>query len=1549
MSVNQSSATTGSAISSSSDWSNDFGMLFGDYPGSSKRFGVAISGRKMVPDDVASVTATTTLNYVVSVTLRANADFVTISDSSITLLYQSLDASGLSRSRAPLAVFAIMTLGSNYKTFSCGSPNMDNGGVGSCSADFPTSWFDGLSEDALVSTVVEMTLDDVHRTVVVSNTLSTYLRRPADHSSSVVSGANMVLTVPQRVYYGGDSFQVPVVGFTGDQALTSWVLTLSYDPQLVQFFSLDTSSLYIDAVVSASEGKVSMSTSGTGTGVTEEQVTGSDIPVITLKLKMRHFWVPDAGQELDDVFSLMVNDMVNTFSIKFASDVPAIVRDSRDGSQIAAKLFVASNSVAGMFAYPSQAAIVNTFPFSDGNSFSPVITILAFSRKNGNLQVKTPSKSPISCRAADNTSSILEVTSECGVTASGAHSAGGTVNIVVSYDDIYFAEVSFVVWYPSVVAVEMAVDELKEMYVGSEQDLNNNCTMYQTGRVVASATFTSGGISKTVYITPFVSILADNSSVVDVRRDPSTGFITAQGLAAGSSALSVQVFSVNSSIVSTPVVITVSDSGSRVYDLTLIAYSGVVGNVAHSVSGNDVISPRFEFTDTLSTEGAEAYITALASMVDGTVLDVTYMLKSLVAINNNIELITTENWSPSLKVGVGASSFSGAALMGEFSVCGNSITGYGEVNLTMPDPITVTAVASTGKITSAADPASSSPFHVPVVCTLTSISVAFDDGTSKSVTTDSRISFELSTAAEGYGTLVYMVGTKIYVNESSPEYTSGMHKTFSVYAIYDGTVSTSVSIDIVTLSRISVSTAAYPSFGSSDSDGKTTISRMGCGDAIYQRLHAISHGFLTVASGQSEVALDISRFVTYTVVSGSDFVVVDENGVIAGIAAGDATLASVFTLYGESVVSVLSPIVSVSVLDSVESVTQIVVQVGGFGSGPTFNGVYGAEKTLSVTVIFGDGTIFLQATTGASIGWAPASALLTFESSEPDVISVSDEGVVTLRGNFPTEVSVSAISKCSADVNSGISLFANLEPVSYDVDFGKTSLAPFGTYSVGELFYMSIRINTGSFDVTSFQIVLSFDPRVIIVTSDSECSIGRDWQSAWDCTTNDPIDQVLIAGACGLVPSTKCKSKGLIEVANIRLRAIGAGTSFIKGTIVKIEDSSVVIADVDVLAGHGDVVVSANRRHLTAESVAREVHFDLDRHSQLVTALQAQVADYSAVEFESVELNSDPDPDPDVSVESAVWKSSYRKGHRKLQEGCVAGDTNGDGTFDISDVVTLQYAVGGSLDLSTFTPCQIVGMDPDRNGQRDGVDIQYLLRVVTKKYRFFKTLDFEHEHYFYTITGYVEDEAGQPVEFNGQTEVFFETSTTSAPLIMTVGADPAVTADGLVVARGKEGPNPGTFFIATESDGYAQEVSVAITLTTFDSFGYSSTTRQFLLYCSPSLASCAAVYGAGMSAFKPYVEMEMEERLPIAPTYKPTMEPTETPTYEPTHSPTRMPIIKKTKKPTAIPTHHPTHMPTTARPTRAPTDTNAPISKRPTSAPSSSPSSEPTGGDLLRS
>ena len=75
---------------------------------------------------------------------------------------------------------------------------------------------------------------------------------------------------------------------------------------------------------------------------------------------------------------------------------------------------------------------------------------------------------------------------------------------------------------------------------------------------------------------------------------------------------------------------------------------------------------------------------------------------------------------------------------------------------------------------------------------------------------------------------------------------------------------------------------------------------------------------------------------------------------------------------------------------------------------------------------------------------------------------------------------------------------------------------------------------------------------------------------------------------------------------------------------------------------------------------------------------------------------------------------------RKLLAACstILGDTNGDCTFDVEDVQSLQYYIGGALNESSLSAQQIAAMDPDLDGDSDGVDIAYLMKVVANKYRF---------------------------------------------------------------------------------------------------------------------------------------------------------------------------------------------------------------------------------------
>jgi len=1515
----------------------------------------------MTPYDTTAVTTTTKHNHISSIDLKANSNSVTLSGRSLKLLYSAVDENGSYRTVPPLSVFATFAVDGEESTSTLVSlPDLENYGIGSKTVSIPKYFFTTL-EDRVASITLTVTLDDGANTEVISNVLSVELSRIDDYSGIVSVGAGMILTLPQTTLYPKDVIVIPVTAHTGDQALTSWVLSVSFNQEILEVVSVKTSNLFIEAVVTKGPGIVSISTSGIATGVDDESVTGSDIGVVVLKFAVqRGFEATRSGKFYYDVLSMMVSDMVNTYSIKFASNAPAVVRDGRSGVHTSARVRIASDSVVGMFAFADQLELVNMFPFSNVGSRTQVLSVYVFTSRSGKLTLIDPEVDLLSCSVDGNSSRVVSVNSDCSVTMNNTMDSGGVVDVVVRYGDVCSERLTFTVWYPVSVVTSVEDYQLEEVIINGDSPPNASCVAYQSTKVTALANFSSSVDSRTVVVTPFAEIVTGDSTIVSIdSSDAAYGSVIARGAAVGSTEVSTKLYGNLYGIRNTPAAVSVTDEMPlHARKLSLISYSEVSGVVENIVSAHDVLSPAFSLDDKLRAEGKKGYITAIVEWFDGSTEDVTGSLNSLQVVNQNIALVETGDFAPYMEVVFGASSFSGVGFVASYSVCGNTMTADGEVNITLPRAVEVSAIPSSARITSIIDIASGAPFSVPTECILSPVTVKFADNTSLVKTFDPRTLYRLSSASDRISTLLYFVDNVVRVNTSSPDYFSAMHKSFSVDIIFNDEVSTTVWLELVTLSRLEVAAAAYPVSGSSDSTRKSVISVLDCSEEpSYQRLHAITTGYLTVHANGSEEAVDVSAYVTYAVLSGSESIGVSSNGIISGFAPGSGVIASILTLvHPEGTASMQSTPEFIDVLDNFVPIVSIVVFPDGFSYGPTFRGFAGDNMMLRIAVSFEDGTFFDDVVSGPSASWVPLSKILVLSSGVPSAIEVdSFTGECTLQGNAPSAVSLTATAICSESVFGSLDVFANLDPSSYDVDLGSLQFAPFGVLGYDELFYVPVRINAGALDVTSFQIVIEFDPRLVLVTSDSECWVGANWKSAWDCTTNDPIDRVLIAGACGLLPSKKCKSKGIIEVAKIRFRTIGFGTSVIKARIIKVEDSSRGIADADAVSGNAEVIISQditrNRRRMEeGESTAEfaPISFDLERHWQILNSLASDSGGNSTItssttsaDFGTTKGSSLGDTVPTVS---SAWRSRYRP-TRRLQAACVPGDVNGDSSLDISDVVMLQYVISGLADLSTFTTCQMIAADPDRNGLIDGVDIQYLLRVVTKKYRLLKALYFDHSDNLFSLSAYVVDDEDYGVEFNHKTELRFEILGTN--LVPEIGDDVAVTADGLLTMTGKYGDAAGLFFSVVSSNGVAQEFSVAMSITTFDSFGYSSPVRGFFLYCSPTLDSCGSVYGAGLSAFKPYGSVAMDEFFMAPPTPRPSAIPTIAPTPLPTFTPTRRPRITPTARPTAGPTFKPTREPTSSRPTRAPTDTNAPISKKPTAQPSEIPTSMPTGKILI--
>jgi len=164
----------------------------------------------------------------------------------------------------------------------CGSPDAVTG-VGLCFLAVATGWFGGDADRVAVGTV-EVWYGGVGGALVASSPSLpgepggagalrvTLAASPA--FTAAAGGIGMVATLPRHPVLAGDTVSVPVTARTGEQDLSVWVLRCTVDPAVLVFAEAQSSTLFVAAVASATDGgaTITISTSGVSSGTTAAQV-----------------------------------------------------------------------------------------------------------------------------------------------------------------------------------------------------------------------------------------------------------------------------------------------------------------------------------------------------------------------------------------------------------------------------------------------------------------------------------------------------------------------------------------------------------------------------------------------------------------------------------------------------------------------------------------------------------------------------------------------------------------------------------------------------------------------------------------------------------------------------------------------------------------------------------------------------------------------------------------------------------------------------------------------------------------------------------------------------------------------------------------------------------------------------------------------------------------------------------------------------------------------------------------------------------------------------
>jgi len=1464
-----------------------FGLFSaGAQPGSAFNFAATVSG---VQVGAAGGGGTTLMERINSLDIVVKTPTVYPDSVTLQVAYQAHDAFGHAQVLTSGLTVSLLFETDTFKsaTVPCGAPD-GTSGVGLCTASVAADWF-STSADVGGNLMVHAKYGS---TVVASSESLPWTLR-LKPTFTALSAAGMQATVPFHPLMPGDVFDAAFVANTNGQALSVWVLSLTFDADVLTFMSATTSSSYIAAVVTAETGTLSLSTSGLASGVSSAAVTGSSVAVVNLRFTVKS----GASAGVFNALTCTVVQMVNEFSIAFANNVAGQFNDNRGGAQIDGQVTVSSLSLVGLFAYTALSELLNAAPLTGTAVTSTIQSIGVYNRANKNNAAVSGT-----CSRVEG-GKVLSL-SDCSVTADATHSAGvESMPITVSYGELA-SSVRYRVWYPETVRIESTDNALGPVLPdttrnnhalnGSINDLLNayqtgTCSRrFQTAELTAYARFSTGSDNRTVDVTRLVTFVSSNTTVAVISSSSVSGRVP------GIAEVTVELLSPSVSQDS-PVTLTVTDTlhdAASVQGLTVILYSGTSWITSvDSVSLSGKGEPTVEFNQALSAEGDTASVVVYAEFSDGTYEDVTSE-SVLTSIDSSVSVSGS-----ALIVEVGALTMCSPAVLAAWSLCDVPVaTGSGVVVLDMPSAVSVLVMPSSLKIAEAGDGATLSPFGIPSLVTVT-VTVEFDDGSTKDFSSDDRTLITVTT--DGSESLVQVSGNTVSVLAGA---SISVGSTAALLVSFPGvfSVNNSVSLSVVKLESLTVTSTPFPSVLGYSGD-VTRLGMIAC-SGVYQRLEARATAALSDGTTRSDV--DLYKRVEFS----SNFPSVATfssapcwSSICRGLVPLSAGSTAISGSFGG-----LSATKVVTVEDVARSVTSLSI-ASDVGTSSTLSGFVGTSDVLTVMVGLSDGTSIAVAASGAtSSGWLAPATMLVFSSAQASAINVSGAGVVSLQGNYFASVALTASDTCGSGVPAAVvDVYANLAPATYDVDLGATMGAPLGSVSVGDRFSVPVRVQgLSNQDVTAFQIIVTFDPTLVVVASDTDCVIGSGWKSTFECTTNDPVNEVLIVGSCGLSPSTGCGSRGLLTVATITFEAISAGTTEVSGLIVKIKDDVTTTADTVIVAGTSSLVVVSSRRHLTG----------------------------------------DHGPDLFSAIASASWSAPLlaRRDHRALVDCAkLLGDTNGDCTFDVEDVQYMQYFIGGALDNGSLSAQQLSAMDPNLDGNSDGVDISYLMKVVASKYRFLSS--FSADTAPFSIAVGVRTANSEPAT-GAQTRVSFEVGTAlndAAGFRFAVGLDASDTADGVVVTA--EGLSPGVFTVNASAVPFAEAgVGVVIMIETLDASGTTSLERRFAFYCTRLVEACVSVFGDTPAAFRPFalVELRRQPSPSSAPTAGPTYSevPSTTMSAAPSAGDTRAPTLRPTAMPTrrsSVPSALPTSGPTLLSPSLVPVFA-------PTVQPSTSASSEPS-------
>ena len=828
---------------------------------------------------------------------------------------------------------------------------------------------------------------------------------------------------------------------------------------------------------------------------------------------------------------------------ELVTPVPAMMVDANPTNDpYVGEIVIAQSIPRGLFSFADQNQIVNTAVFN----FEPISVGLTHLVAMSTGALMSPSA--VQCLTDSEAFSLSPACSE--VTLNGSETTGTEMATVFVQADNFSSAISLQVWYPfSGGRIEVVPSTLRAVRAWIAPNSTGQCTQqHQQASIAAYAEFSSGPFSTrfSVSILPLIShlLMASNSSVVEIA-----GNGTVRPLLPGTS-----VISASPSITSAE--ITVLADLVDVPDLDVTIFSGLTLNLPSSpyppVSAqlaSAVIEQEFDSVN------SPVFVTVVA--VGGTAMAITADLGlELQSLDTNVIQVSGHEIS---LLGRGSGELLRATWR---SVCTDEIIaeGLGSIEVTIPDPIGITAELSSLRITYPGDTAEFA--GVPTSATLI-ISLIFPDGQSRTASSDPRIELDLSQT----GGLIILASFDS-VLMVSPSESTGTFGTAQITISYSGLLlSATVSVSVVGYQSLQLLSTPHPPFPGSEEVLKTTLNRIS-GTTQFQQAALELEVILT---DNSTLSVTRSPLTLFQLEGTSTSVALSGNIVTAITAPGSFQFQGRFGT-------------EVSTLELTVSNTPVnIVALQNFTLGSdTLTGISGTQGQLRLDAEFSDSTIYPDFVPSAQTIFP---SVLALTSNTPTAVAIdASSGVVTLLNNHHSLVTVTAVTS-DLRTQTQVSFACNLQPALGDVDIGSDSGVPIPAMQVGDTFSVPLYVETGSQILRTVELVIVYDRELL---SFSMLVPGSDWPES-------DLQHTVTTSSAGLVSIldslTGVGPSGLVHLATITFTAQSSDTASVSGLVMQLLDSAGAMIGEEppreFIAGDVSVVISESRRRREAVSEAR--------------------------------------------------------------------------------------------------------------------------------------------------------------------------------------------------------------------------------------------------------------------------------------------------------------------------------------------------------------------------